>query len=141
MSIVWKEFDFFTENKFRANGKIYSTDKNGFWYLDPQTLCIDKPWINEKGEVCGATIDPKIKEEIEKLNEAQGLDMWRLDQLSKDPTVCAYSFPSKAYVKIIVSPCSHINYCQRAKGYVCSQCCKYEIVGRKKSIVDRSTDE
>jgi len=128
-------------NKFAFQGVIYKIDENGFWSIG-STLYWGTPWV-EKGKLCGATIDKKFKEEIEKLNspEQQRAKLQWLNTVSNDKSVSMFSFPRRAHVIQTVKPCSHITYAGRAKGHVCSECCTYHIDEPGEPIVLRTSDK
>ncbi|AYV77305.1 MAG: hypothetical protein Barrevirus32_1, partial [Barrevirus sp.] len=87
-------------------------------------------------------IDPKFKEEIEKINSDQAeMDKLRwLNSVSNDPTVSMYSLPGKAFIVRKMKPCKHITYLERAKGYICTDCCEYSIQIPEKPLVFRVGD-
>ena len=132
-------------NEFAFLGVIYKIDENGFWSIG-STLYWGKPWVDndkhsKQSKLCGATIDKKFKEEIEKLNssEQQMANLRWLDSMSNDESVSMYSFPGRAHVVRTVKPCSHITYAGRAKGHVCSECCTYHIDEPGEPIVLRTS--
>lgn len=126
-------------NKFAFRGRVCAIDDNGFWYLNG-VLCWGKPWVERsQGKLHGAPIDPKLKEAIEHLNSPQQMraNLNWLNAVSSDPTVAAFSFPSRAHVIRETKPCKHITWAERAHGCICVLCTTYHIEKAGQPIVLR----
>lgn len=124
-SIVWHGSSSYFPTKFSFGGTKIEIDSLGYWQYNGVSYN-GKPWVTDDGKLCGAIIDPKIKEEHERLENDPSILHW-LDIVSKSENVAGYQYPSRPCLNRKTKPCTHISWSQMTKGYVCNDCTTFEL--------------
>lgn len=124
-SIVWYGSSLYFPTKFSFKGTKIEIDSLGYWQHNGVTYN-GKPWVTDEGKLAGSIIDPKIKEEHERLENDPSSLIW-LDYVSKNSNVVAYQYPSRPCLIRKTKPCTHVSWSQMIKGYVCNDCTTFEL--------------